>query len=151
MKKQKDTSCIDAHVCIERILVNLVDGLRVVGLAADASVVHDTPILSVLRHNECQSDLHIELAIRLHRLRDKGLPAFGLTNIDFYEDGFTALLDNPLMGRNFFPLAKRSEVIAHEKGTFHGELMANLPTNALGRAGNYRNAILQTLTGHIRM
>lgn len=41
-RTKKDAACIDAHVSVECILVDLVDGLRVVRLATDARIVHDT-------------------------------------------------------------------------------------------------------------
>ena len=53
------------------------------------------------------------------------------------------------MSGNLLTVAKGLEVGAHKDSTFFEELVTYLSANALRRAGDYGNAAMKTLTGHV--
>ena len=83
-RTKKNTTCIDTHLRIERILINLVNRLQVAGLATDAGIVDYTSRSSALIPLERSFDLHIEPSIGLNSLRHQSLPAVSLTNIGLW-------------------------------------------------------------------
>lgn len=52
------------------------------------------------------------------------------------------------MGSNILTLAEGSKVGANEERSFNEELVADLSSNALRRARDYRYAILKAMTRH---
>jgi hypothetical protein len=147
---EKDASCINAHVIVESIFVDLVDRLRIAGFAANTGIIYDAVVRSADNNPNLGKDLHVKLAICLYSLSDEGLPAGSVTDIDLDEDGFPALRGYPLMSGNLLTLAKGFEIGAHKDSTFFEELVTYLSTNALRRAGDDGNATMKTLTGHDR-
>lgn len=145
---EKDASCIDAHVIVESIFVDLVDRLRVAGFAAYTGIIYDTVVRSAHSNLNFGKDLHLKLAICFYSPFNEGLPAGSVADIDLDEDGLPALQGYPLMSGNLLTLAKGSEISAHKDSTFFEELVTYLSTNSLRRAGNDGNATMKTLTGH---
>jgi hypothetical protein len=133
---------------IKSVFINFVDGLGVAGFATDAGIVNYTSSSSVTVTLKWKDNLHVKLSISLNGLCDQSPPAVGLANVDFDKYGLAPLLGNPLMGSNILTLAERPEVSTDEECSFHEELIANLSSNTLGRAGDDRDAILKTLTRH---
>lgn len=44
---EKNASCVDAHVSVEHVFVDLIDGQRVASLGANACVVYYTVIIAI--------------------------------------------------------------------------------------------------------
>jgi hypothetical protein len=67
---KKDASCINAHVIVESIFVDLVDRLRVAGFAANTGIIYDAVVRSADNNPNLGKDLHVKLAICLYSLSD---------------------------------------------------------------------------------
>jgi len=117
---------------IKRILIHLVNGLRVAGFATDASIVDYTSRSSVFVPLEWKFNLHIKPSIGLNSLCDQSLPAVGVADVDFDKYGLASLLGDPLIGSNILTLTERSKVSADEECSFQEELIADLSSNTLG-------------------